>query len=299
MWWLLFLFYGFTGFHALESDYYGRSTTTSNEHSDWMSYIPNSRSFRNLSIPGTHNSVSFHGGVFARCQSLLLAEQFKAGIRFLDIRCHHGVDGLPIYHGIMYQQTDFDAVLNKTVTFLNDHPQEIILMRIRQESKARETTQSLITSVRNHVDQYPSSRFWMSVDWPSLSEARGKIVILQNFDTHHYVWVPYGSMSIDDHWNVAGLTRRYLLRKWRFVREHLKKSRVGVDGRVHLTWSSGASFMALPYAVSKKMNRHLWKLLRRKEWQRSNMGIVAMDFPGDVLIRQIISTNFQDGIIPL
>ncbi|KAK6180526.1 hypothetical protein SNE40_012666 [Patella caerulea] len=281
---------------SIQNKYYSTTSTTSLDNQDWISLIPNSRTIRDISIPGTHNTVSFFGGPYAQCQTLPLLEQYKAGIRFVDIRCRHIENELPVYHGIMHQNIDLYGVMNDTVQFLNQNPREMILMRIREEAAPRDSTQSITTSIRNCINSYPQHRFWQSVTWPTLGQARGKIIILQEFDTHHFIWVPYRSMNIEDHWNVPGLSRRHLLAKWRHVKAHLKRISGGTgDSRVHLGYTSGASFMAFPYAVAMRLNRHLWKFFRQEERRHCvSYGIIGMDFPGDVLINQIIEKNFQN-----
>ncbi|XP_050403001.2 1-phosphatidylinositol phosphodiesterase [Patella vulgata] len=282
---------------AIQIKYYSTASTTSLDNHNWISRIPNSRAISDMSIPGTHNTVSFFGGPYAQCQTLPLLEQYKAGIRFVDIRCRHIANELPIYHGIMYQNIDLYGVINDTVQFLNQNPEELILMRIREESAPRDSTQSMTTSIRNCINSYPQHRFWHSVTWPTLGQARGKIIILQQFDTHHYIWVPYRSMNIEDHWNVRALSRRHLLAKWRHVKTHLKRISGGTDdNRVHLAYTSGSSFMAFPYAVAMRQNRNLWKFFRQEESRHcARYGIIGMDFPGDVLINQIIEKNFRNG----
>lgn len=86
-------------------------------------------------------------------QVLTISQQLNAGIRFLDIRCHHAVTStqniLAIYHGVFEDQLPdfadtnrlaapqflyFDEVLTETTGFLNANPSETVLMRIQSEN---------------------------------------------------------------------------------------------------------------------------------------------------------------------
>ena len=89
-------------------------------HTDWMQSIPNNTSLGSLSLPGTHESMSIHGGPLTQTQEshgdhgATLAAQLNAGIRAIDIRIH--VEDIvnnifDIYHGPVYQNADFGDVL--------------------------------------------------------------------------------------------------------------------------------------------------------------------------------------------
>jgi 1-phosphatidylinositol phosphodiesterase len=68
-----------------------------------MSDVPGSRLLSQLVLPGTHDSCARSGGSLVACQTRTLAEQLKAGIRFLDIRCRHISDAFAIHHGPVFQ----------------------------------------------------------------------------------------------------------------------------------------------------------------------------------------------------
>ncbi len=76
---------------------------------DWMRDLDGKRRLSELSIPGTHNAGATLEPIpgTACCQSLSIAEQLAAGVRFLDIRCRHLNDSFSIYHGIADQKLTF------------------------------------------------------------------------------------------------------------------------------------------------------------------------------------------------
>ncbi len=60
----------------------------------------------------------------------------KFNFRFVDIRTRHHNDKLDIYHGISYQHAELNEVIADTLTFLNNNPEEFILMSIKKEDPA-------------------------------------------------------------------------------------------------------------------------------------------------------------------
>merc|ERR1719500_2399426 len=81
-----------------------KSQNISVEGSNWMSLIPDSMRLSNITIPGTHNTMTYRlgevpiGGVegWAQNQYASLVDQLRMGIRFLDIRMRH------VGHPILY-----------------------------------------------------------------------------------------------------------------------------------------------------------------------------------------------------
>ena len=111
-----------------EGRYYNSETTIQTSHPDWMSWLPDDIYLGEISIPGTHDSISLHGGIVPETQSLTLTQQFNAGIRFIDIRALHEGDTFAMFHGCVYQKARFSDVLNEAATFLAEHPSETIIM---------------------------------------------------------------------------------------------------------------------------------------------------------------------------
>lgn len=118
----------------------------------WMLTISPSKAITALSLPGTHDSGTYRGlgGDVAQTQTMTIAEQLNAGIRYFDIRVKHydGVAGkncnstytsancaLHIYHGILPMGIVFERdVLRPTLQFLKSNPSETVLMRVAMET---------------------------------------------------------------------------------------------------------------------------------------------------------------------
>src|SRR6266496_980946 len=116
---------------------------------DWMSLIPGTTSLNQLSIPGTHDTMTegFAStdpliAPFAQTQDLDLGTQLDHGIRFLDIRCgpiysSNGLrtDDFGLYHGPLHigNESFVSDVLGVCQTFLAAHHNETIIMSIKND----------------------------------------------------------------------------------------------------------------------------------------------------------------------
>ena len=212
------------------------------DNPDWMSLLPNNVHLSELSIPGTHESLSRHsGGVvpldLVKTQSMALKFQLESGIRALDVRCAIVGRSFNIYHGNIYQKESFDGVLSTVVKFLIDHPSETVLMRVKQERTDQPGTfleifrQTYWKNVK-YQSYIPKG---MSLN-PTLREMRGKIVILQDFArwqcetpfSKAEFGVCYNSFDIQDQFQVRGNTALY--DKWLAVKNQLDRANKGFNG---------------------------------------------------------------------
>jgi hypothetical protein len=162
---------------------------------DWMAGIPDDRRISELSIPGTHDTMSLHQSDYPFAlnlmpinQSMPLIMQLASGIRVLDIRCRHDSDRFNIFHGPTDQHATFHGVLNPVVDFLRTHPTETVLMSIAQAPEPVNNTRSFAETFEWYMDL---SSPWGGTyrDWvwhptsanPTLGDVRGKIVIYDAF----------------------------------------------------------------------------------------------------------------------
>ncbi len=129
-------------------------------NTDWMAYMQDSVHLDRLSIPGTHDSMTYgyYSGIglgqFAQqltmgqvvpidptpipfdsvgSQTMSLQTQLNSGIRMLDIRCKAINNQFVIYHGDFFVGATFADVLNTVTAFLAAHPGEAVLMRVTNE----------------------------------------------------------------------------------------------------------------------------------------------------------------------
>lgn len=307
-------------------------------NSNWMGRINDDARLSELSIPGTHNTMSNGpGGDIVRNQSLSLSTQLNAGIRYLDIRVR-AIDGVfTLHHGPVYLNVNFGNVLNEVTKFLNQYPSETILMRIKQEHDPRpwdEFNRILNSYLENEC--YKSYFISPSTSNPSLKEIRGKILILRDF-SQGKVGIPYNSFSIQDNYHMS--TNWDLYSKWESVKSKLNYSNTtnGKVSTINYLSASGGSF---PYFVASghsspgtsapRLSTGLthpgwagtYPDFPRVNWflgiatiafegtniltddyiknqQLNHVGIVVADFPGASLIDSIISVNYKNSSIPI
>jgi 1-phosphatidylinositol phosphodiesterase len=215
------------------------------DNPNWMSVLQDSIRLSELSIPGTHQSLSRHSGGITpldavKNQSMALRFQLESGIRVLDVRCAIVGNSFNIYHGDYYQKENFAGVLNRVVAFLRAHPRETVLMRVKEEK-----TGLPVKFEEIFRDTYWNNKDYKDFMWkgqqlnPTLGEIRGKIVILQDFarwqcpeplspgapvsSIHPDYGICYNSFDIQDSFKLQGYA------KWVGVKAYLDRANKGFD----------------------------------------------------------------------
>jgi len=272
---------------------------------DWMAKVPDDQSLAHMSIPGTHESCAQYGGWISQCQDTSITDQLNKGIRFLDIRCRVFNDIFTIHHGIVYQKIVFGQVLNECLEFLNNHPTETIIMRVKQEySEASNDEFNKIFDVyrkeKGYKGDYFGDRMYTDYRVPNLGEVRGKIVIVEN--VYGLPGIRWGSLDKQDDYNVPTLF--HMKDKWEKVRSHLDKSAHDHNSgsrTMFLNFATGSGGL-FPMTVARYLNKALYSFLGSTVYDFmppkgngfSHYGIVAMDFPeyyDDGVIEQLIRRN--------
>eukprot|EP01084_Bolivina_argentea_P223600 378300_1 len=126
--------------HRTNAYCHGSSCVDGNRY-NWMraALLDDETLLSEISIPGTHDTMSFYGGDYYQTQTMDLMTQLNSGIRFLDIRAdcdEMEPDKLAIYHGQVplsnYQyahlRQDVFAVIKQ---FLDAHIGQTIIMRLK------------------------------------------------------------------------------------------------------------------------------------------------------------------------
>lgn len=248
----------------------------------WMQLLSDSHSISQLSIPGTHNSMARFGIPWVWCQSLPLDTQIRSGVRFFDIRCRHSNNTLLIHHDMCYQNASLTHVLSELLKFLDGHPTEAVLMRIREEYKAKDNTVSFLESLRGCVGCFPQERFWLQNAVPTLGECRGKIVVLDNF-SGGFMGIDWKSADIEDTWDTDPDD------KWNRVTAHIEKAQGSPNDELYITFASFIHRITLPRDLARSLNPKLHSFVSGR---KGKLGIIVCDFPGPKLISDIIACNF-------
>ncbi|XP_002739989.1 1-phosphatidylinositol phosphodiesterase-like [Saccoglossus kowalevskii] len=260
----------------------------------WMARLRDSIPLSAISIPGTHSTLALHGGAATQCQAWSLSQQLEAGIRFLDVRCRHYRNKLYIYHRHVSQKFDLHSVILECEEFLKEHPSETILMRIKREHTEEKNSVSMDYIVRDYIESRGGTcAFWMSSNIPVLSQVRGKIVIIYDYE-EATLGINYWALNVADEWDVSGPL--HVDRKWHQVKCHLEKATEG-DYNMFITQCSASSphDCSYPHYVAQYINEMVYDMLSETQqcW-----GVVITDFPGAELIQAIVQTNFDEDEMP-
>lgn len=152
--------------------------------STWMSKIDDSLQISDFTIPGTHDSCSFHDTIvpFVQTQKSDLLSQLNSGIRFIDIRCRHINDTFAIHHEQVYLNMNFDDVLKSCKEFLMSKSSETILMCVKEEYDSQNITRSFQETFQSYVDK-DDTIWYLDQAVPTLGAVRGKIVLFRRFQS--------------------------------------------------------------------------------------------------------------------
>ncbi|EFC80459.1 FG-GAP-like repeat-containing protein, partial [Parafrankia sp. EUN1f] len=229
---------------------YSHDSTIGLTNTDWMSSLADSMRLSQLSVPGTHDSgASVFGGDSTETQSMSLETQLNSGIRAWDIRLSTltglAAEPLTIWHGPAPQlQTFKNYVLGTADRFLAAHPTETILMRVKDEGSGG--TPNFAAKVQADLAEYPRV-YSDTKDNPFLGDIRGKIVVLQNFDSENRAGIPWSSLNIQDNWKLK--TNWDLADKWHAVEAQLRAADAGPGSTTYVNFLSGATG-SFPYFVA-------------------------------------------------
>ncbi|HEY1548385.1 MAG TPA: phosphatidylinositol-specific phospholipase C [Kofleriaceae bacterium] len=258
----------------------------------WMAGQPDSASLNALTLPGTHDTMALYEPALgtAQAQTLDLADQYAAGVRYVDIRCVDVDDSFGIYHGPEYEKASFDDVIDTTLQFLDDHPTETIVMSVKQEADNNGATQSFEATFDGYVAKQPD-RWYTNDSVPTLGDVRGNIVLLRRFDA---VSTPLGidgstwadnttftlmntdsTLTIEDDYVVADPAT-----KWMQITALFDEAKTGDPATMYLTYTSGYELVGvldnIP-DVSTPIDQMLDTYFADPANAHAHLGVVAMD----------------------
>ncbi|MCJ1388669.1 hypothetical protein MMC18_001518 [Xylographa bjoerkii] len=171
----------------------------------WMRELKDETPLSALSIPGTHNSPTYHRALpSVRCQAVSPKTQLENGVRFFDIRVQPESpqdptqDGLFLVHsvfpialtGIKY----FKDLVNHVYDFLDMNPSETVIMSLKREGTGNSTDAQLSRILNDHY-AVDNNHWYTAPRIPTLGEARRKIVLIRRFGLDE---------SLKQEWNAAG-----------------------------------------------------------------------------------------------
>lgn len=268
--------------------------------SNWMSALDPDLSLTQLSIPGTHDSMARYEPVWgtAICQDLALADQLAAGVRYLDMRCRHLNNAFVMHHGSVYQNANFNDVLNAVTAFLAANPSEAIVMSVKEEYNASGDTQTFEQTFDSYVAQNPG--LWnLDSSVPTIRTGRGKITLLRRFGASSLPkgidatnWADNASfvsgiLDVQDDYVVSSDST-----KWNQITTLFNSAYSGSSTNFYLNYTSGyESFLSIPNIpiVSDTIDPDLSSYFTSSPAGR--YGVVAMDFVDSGIASLIYNEN--------
>jgi len=273
----------------------------------WMKDIDGTKELFSLNLPGSHNSCALYDFLIestAATQTLTLKEQLDSGIRCVDIRPYHELDGsFTIHHTVADQHMTYDEVLQICYQFLSDHPTETIIFAVYNENREDKELENIISCIRAGISKNPE--YWLySVEEDkskltsniTLDEARGKLVLIKRFEdamsdyglyeeTDFYYNEPGSTSNLDTAWN-----KRY---------EMLEYVRNGNNTLYGNLWISGyyegafgiPNIKKMSNIVNPKFSEYLDNLDKSLEY---HFGMISYDHVSWEITEKIYSLNFPE-----
>lgn len=271
----------------------------------WMSGISSTTSIARLSIPGTHDSGALFEPISstAKCQNIGIAAQLNIGVRYLDIRCRHIDNGFAIHHGAIYQNLNFQDVINACIDFLKANPSETILMSVKEEHTASNNTRSFEQTFDTYIAQN-SAKWDLTDGLPNLGALRGKIKLIRRFsaagtkginatawgdNTTFDINNSFGGIRIQDAYKVTNLAS-----KWTSVEGLLNAARNDASNKLYINYTSGyqPGIFSIPNinAVANYINPKISEYFSNNPSGR--YGVLPMDFVDQAKAQLIVDKNF-------
>ncbi|MDR1852124.1 MAG: hypothetical protein LBR21_05665 [Propionibacteriaceae bacterium] len=275
-------------------------------NTDWMAAINADTPINWLAMPGTHDTMTAPcEQVYYHTQNLTLPEQLDAGVRYLDLRI---TKNLVAAHREWISDISFASILETIRDFLAQHPSEVIVARIQNANERKddypEYGQAILSEIKKNLDL-----FWVpGKGWPTLTQARGKIVALEcspaeygltRVDGQRWAsaWHENPLLEIQDLWDGPSIEAK---------REAILTAAIPRDPDPdvlvvnHISASNGE--LVNPVSYADELNPYTAGLLdgigavaSDRSGRRIGAGLYAFDFVDADLSAKVIALNLPQG----
>ena len=245
---------------------------------------------------------------------LTLGAQLQQGIRCVDIRCRHIQDVFAIHHENVYVGFNFEnGVRNVCVDFLKANPTECIVMQVKHEYTDADNNLTFQQVFDGYVQGFESF-FYLDDRIPTLSEVRGKIVVVRRFNLDsnaprglspltwqdnatfdvQYIAADNETVTfhIQDQYNVTMILPVDIVAKWSAVKALLDQAKADATDAWYINFASGSSSSggAFPSSIAAQINPSLYDYLGAAPFA-ARLGTLMLDFPDDNMVGRIIKLN--------
>lgn len=266
---------------------------------DWMASVPGGRLLSELSLPGTHDSATYHTSSVANTwtvtQNFSILAQLNMGVRYLDVRLRYADNELKTYHGPVDLELPFSLLLKQTIDFLNAHPTETVVMAIKKEEDGgNDIAIPFLNALRN--EDFVLTRYWLEDRLPALDQVRNRIVFIDRescikmgiqiptwgknttFDSTGLV-----KFSVQDHYSFAATD---LDEKVEDVNKQMNAALTGAGTTWYINFLSAAGWTKTPWGIAETVNPQVRKDLDALGSGR--VGTMVVDFAGELQTPRII-----------
>ncbi|XWX01245.1 hypothetical protein V2A60_009271 [Cordyceps javanica] len=307
-------------YHGFRSAFSFDAAAQGAGHPAWMAALRNDTRLASLSLPGTHDTMTYAiGSEVLQCQNVNLSAQLAAGLRYFDVRARLRGDELRIYHGDGDTGFGYQDVLLDMFAFLARHPSEALVMRLKQEGApigggggSSLTFEQAFNYYRHNSSITAKLAARHMYGWdpaapvlPTLGDLRSKILVLQDFpaddggpaDKYGVAW-DGDQMVLEDLWVVPDVD--HLADKWAAIRDALARAAADDprDNKALYLSHISASVGVLPIEAAAGprnrtvvgMNDETGRWLEAGD-QSGRTGVVIFDFPGRRAIDAVLARN--------
>ena len=281
----------------------------------WMAGLPDTVKVCRVSIPGTHDSgtagVRFPMKHYARTQTMDLAEQWDAGIRFFDLRPKLENGTLRIYHGPADCHLGFEEAMLTIIGKLEQYPTEFCVVMTNSAGGGLEGVDRIMDDINTLFDINMLAQFHADM---TVADMRGRVLFI-----HRDYWdngrdYP-GTVVLG--WPGNGLSHRsrmescqyqsavlwaqdffteggkgdYLNSKWDKVTALIREFASAPDGVWCINHLSGYTGAGISTNINRNAKTTNARLLEYLGNHKKPIGIIPMDFPSQELIDAIIFLN--------
>ena len=259
-------------------------TANDTSYPDWMAKLPNSRSLKDLCIPGTHDTATWKMSPSAKCQWRNIQEQLNDGIRFLDVRVGYNSE---LYHGDFACGVNLRDIISACVNHLNHHRTEAILVMLSSEgvdygnAKFREWIEPAFRGYENY--------WYFSNSIPTVGQVRGKMVLVNGSNTGK-AGLDLNSFHRQNDWDPGNWKQKWEKRaqlKVDLILNFIEESRHNNSNCMLMNnWNKQFNFGVPVETYANYINSRIGDITNFPR------GIQAMDFYYGYNLEHIVKSNF-------
>lgn len=264
----------------------------------WMSHCAPDTPITQLLLPGTHDTMTAScPDRYYRTQTLTLAEQLTAGVRFLDLRLRREMKAA---HRAWISDIDADQIFSSCADFLRRHPTEMLLVRIQNANEHKDDYEAYGAALKERIEKWTELFYHWEEEapaWMTLGACAGRIVAVEcappamGFCRIHgrrwaENWHENPAISLQDLWDGPTIAQ-----KQEAIRAQMETSSAlpqSILSLSHISATNGEP--GFPDVFAAVLNPYSSVLLRAYPKAR---GVLIYDFITPEICREVFARNLS------